>query len=124
MTETSGPAPLTTTRRTHGDVLIVEVTGEIDMDTAPQLQTELSDALRHAAGGVCVVDLTAVSYLGSAGLNALLSATQEAEQRHEPLRLVVDANRPVVRPIMVTGLSDVLSLYHSMDEALRAGRQP
>jgi anti-sigma B factor antagonist len=34
---------------------------------------------------------------------------------------VVDANCPVIRPIEVTGLDDVLRLYHSVDEAVKAG---
>jgi anti-sigma B factor antagonist len=66
------------------------------------------------------VDLTAVTFFGSAGLTALLAATRLSEARREPLRIVVDHNRPVIRPIMVTGLDDVLTLYHTVEEALAA----
>lgn len=32
---------------------------------------------------------------------------------------MVDANRPVIRPIQVTGLDTELALYHTVDEALK-----
>ncbi len=68
--------------------------------------------------------LTDVDFLNSAGLTALLDATWHADARPEPLRIVVDANRPVIRPIEVTGLDDVLALYHSVEEALNARQRP
>jgi anti-anti-sigma regulatory factor len=66
----------------------------------------------------CILDLTAVTFLGSAGLTALVEATRHSAA---PLRIVVDSNRPVIRPIEVTGLDDVLRLYHSVDEAVKTG---
>ncbi len=125
MTEQPGAAPqrpLVISQRRTGDVVIVTVAGEIDLSTAPDLHAALTVALRDAGAGGCVADLTAVTFLGSPGLTALLNATQEAEQRREPLRIVVDSNRPVIRPIEITGLDQVLRLYHSVDEALHADR--
>lgn len=113
-------AKLTLDQRRDDDTVIVVVAGEVDLDTAPRLRAAITAALADAGAGACVVDLTEVTFLGSAGLTALLDGTREAEHRQEPLRIVVDANRPVIRPIEITGLDDVLSLYHSVDEALRA----
>jgi anti-sigma B factor antagonist len=70
--------------------------------------------------GPGVLDLTAVTFLDSAGLTALLEATLHAEAHRERLRIVVDANRRVIRPIQVTDLDEVLTLYHTVDEALHA----
>jgi anti-sigma B factor antagonist len=42
-------------------------------------------------------------------------------QRHrgvDSLRIVVDNTRPVIRPIQLTGLDQVLSLYYSVADAL------
>ena len=115
------PELLTTGRRRVDGTLVVDVAGEVDLDTAPRLRAAIDAALAEAAGGACIVDLTTVSYLGSAGLTALVNATCEAEALREPLRIVVDANRPVIRPIELTGLDHLLSLFHSVDEALAAG---
>ncbi|MFI7681027.1 STAS domain-containing protein [Actinophytocola sp. NPDC049390] len=120
--DTDPHSRLAITRRTVRRTVLVEVTGEVDLDTAPDLQTALVIALREAGDGGCVADLTGVSFLGSAGLTALLNATQEAEQRREPLRIVVDSNRPVVRPIEITGLDQILRLYDSVEQALRPSR--
>jgi anti-sigma B factor antagonist len=98
-------------------ILVLKVTGEIDMETAPALCQAVIAGIDQARGEPCILDLTSVMFLGSAGLTALVQATRHAEQRREPLRIVVDHNRPVIRPIQVTGLDDVLSLYHSVNEA-------
>lgn len=106
------------TREVPG-ALILTVTGEIDVLTTPRLQVAVSKCLERA-DELLVVDLTGVSFLGSHGLAALVGAAQESAQGRNkaPLRLVVDSNRPVVRPLEVTGLDDVLALYHSVDDAL------
>jgi anti-sigma B factor antagonist len=102
-------------------LLVIAVAGEIDLETAPALHKAVTAGIERTRGEPCILDLTTVTFLGSAGLTALVEATSLAEARREPLRIVVDSNRPVIRPIHVTGLDDVLRLYHSVDEAVRAG---
>lgn len=116
------PPLLEINQRTVEGIVVVEVSGEIDLETAPALDTALRAALRDAGAGGCIADLTDVSFLGSIGLTTLLNATQAAERRREPLRIVVDSNRPVIRPIETTGLDEVLRLFHTIDEALRFHR--
>lgn len=101
----------------HGAV-VATVRGEVDTLTAPRLQAALDRVLRRAAGRRVVLDLLGVTFLGSAGLTALVVAARNAEKRHEPLRIVVDHHRPVVRPIQITDLDDVLLLCHTLDQAL------
>jgi anti-sigma B factor antagonist len=104
-------------------MLVIAIAGEIDLETAPALHKAVTAGIDQIRGEPCILDLSAVTFLGSAGLTALVDATRYAEARREPLRIVVDSNRPVIRPIQVTGLDDVLSLYHSVDEATQAGKQ-
>ena len=105
-------------QRTVDGAVIVEVVGELDQEVASALRAAVLDGLEQAAGTACVVDLTDVTYLGSSGLSALIAAARDASGRSEALRIVVDANRPVIRPIEITGVDKVLSLYHSVAEAL------
>ena len=116
------PEGLDIAERVVQGTLVVAVTGEIDVDTAPALREAVRAAIVRTAGEACVVDLTEVTFLGSAGLAALVTAARVAQARHEPLRIVVDSNRPVIRPIVVTGLDHLLAMYHSVEEALRADR--
>ncbi|MFD5249986.1 STAS domain-containing protein [Amycolatopsis sp. NPDC058340] len=124
----AGPAPVNPPSPDDMDVVsrqldghaLVTATGEVDVDTAPRLQAALDDS--H--GQACLLDLTRVSFLDSAGLAVLVTAHSHAEARREPLRVVVDSNSPVIRPIEITGLDVVLRLYHTVDEALDAANQP
>ncbi|WP_326950134.1 STAS domain-containing protein [Amycolatopsis sp. NBC_01307] len=102
---------------------VVTVTGEIDGETAAHLRTAVTTAIDSTSGDACVLDLTQVGFLDSAGLAALLAANTHADAHRKPLRIVVDSNSPVIRPIEVTGLDVVLRLYHTVGEALDAGNR-
>jgi anti-sigma B factor antagonist len=111
----------TDTRRVVQDqeAVVVTVAGEIDLLTVDRLRAAVSDGFDQLPqSAILVIDLTDVTFLGSPGLQALVDATRAARQRCEPLRIVVDHNRPVIRPIEVTGLDDVLALFYTVDEAL------
>lgn len=122
----TGPAPdwLNIAHRVVDETLVVVVSGEVDSDTAPTLRTAVTSGIDHTSVNPCILDLTKVTFLNPAGLTALLDAHTHAQARDEPLRIVVDGNRPVIRPIEITGLDTALNLYHSIDEALTSGHQP
>jgi anti-sigma B factor antagonist len=109
---------VTISREAVDDAVVVTVAGELDMLTTPRLRAAVSGALEEAKGAPVVLDLTRVTFLGSPGLAALVEAVRQAERRGGPLRIVVDNARPVIRPIELTGLDDVLALYGTVDAAL------
>lgn len=98
------------------DVLILTVEGDVDGLTAPRLAAAISNAYRVLAGRPLVLDLTKVQFLGSTGLRTL----REGAKGPGPLRVVVDQARPVIRPIEIVGLDQILALYHTVAEALAA----
>ncbi len=114
------PGLLDITRQLVEGVAVVVASGEVDLVTAPILREAVLTALDDDTGRPCILDLTAVTFLDSTGLTALVQATGHAQARREPLRIVVDSNRPVIRPIQLTGLDEALALYHSVTEALNA----
>jgi anti-sigma B factor antagonist len=97
---------------------IVTAEGVVDMMTAPRLRAALIDCVDRKPKAI-IVDLAAVTMFGSHGLSVLAFAKDQAQHHDEPFRVVVDANRPVIRPIQLTGLDRVLALYHSLPDALR-----
>jgi anti-sigma B factor antagonist len=105
------------------DILILMVEGDVDGLTAPRLTSAVSDAFRALAGRPLVLDLTKVKFLGSTGLRLLRDSAYEAvhHQGLQPLRVVVDQARPVIRPIEIVGLDQILALYHTVDDAIAAG---
>jgi anti-sigma B factor antagonist len=111
---------LTVTQRMLEGAVVVAVVGEVDTLTAPRLRAALDGALRSAAARRVVVDLLGVTFLGSAGLEALVQSARQAGQRREPLRIVVDEHQPVLLPIQITDLDEVLTLCYGLAEALTA----
>lgn len=100
----------------HDQAWVLAVVGDLDMVTAPLLSRDLASALARASGPV-VVDLSEVSFLGSAGLAVLLDAHQRA--RSNTTLRVVATQRVVLRPIQITGMDAVLAVYPSRADALR-----
>ncbi|MFQ6392996.1 STAS domain-containing protein [Nocardia sp. KC 131] len=102
--------------RSVGSATVITVSGEVDVASAPRLQTAIEDALRGNPV-LLVLDLSSVGFLGSAGLSVLLMASESARQ--DGLRVVVSDQ--VRRPIEVTGLDKLLVLFDTLDGALAAG---
>lgn len=105
------------------DMLLLTVEGDIDGLTAPRLSSAVAGAFRALRGRTLVLDLTHVRFLGSIGLRMLKDSAREAVHHDglQPLRIVVDHTRPVIRPIEITGLDQILALYHTVEDAIAAG---
>jgi len=107
----------------RSDALILHVEGDVDGLTAPRLTAAVTEAFDRLDGRLLVVDLAEVSFFGSTGLRTLRESAAEAV-RHRglgQLRVVVDQNRPVIRPIEIVGLDQVLALFHSVADAVGTG---
>ena len=81
------------------------VTGEIDLATAPDFRRALDAAARtHPA---IEIDLRGVTYLDSAGVDALFAYAT----RHR-IRLTIGDNRTLATVIRVSGLAQVLTIQN------------
>ncbi|GAB2772103.1 STAS domain-containing protein [Amycolatopsis magusensis] len=113
-----GGSALTVRTERQGATVILVLTGEIDLLTAPRMREAGAEALREGPAAL-VLDLTDVSFLASAGLEALVEL-QEKTGGTAPLR-VVAGNSATLRPLEITGLTEVLAVYPSLAEALAVG---
>jgi anti-sigma B factor antagonist len=109
---------MTTERADRDGCLVLVVRGEVDLSTGDRLAETAGEVLRGAGGRPVVLDLLAVDFLSSSGLGVLVSLNDQARALSTTLRVVVDADRPVMRPIRTMGLEDVLSIYGAVDEAV------
>lgn len=96
-----------------GSRVVVEVTGQVDLATAPQLATTLAQAQTDGVDQL-VVDLTAVDFLDSAGVRVLVVAAQQAAQANVRLS-VRGAQDMVARVLEITGVSDYLNVVPEAD---------
>jgi anti-sigma B factor antagonist len=88
------------------------------MLTAGEPERQLNGVCSHARPATAVVlDLSAVSFLATAGLGVLACAQQDCERQGRALR-VVATQRAVPRPITLTGLDRVLETTASIEDAL------
>jgi anti-sigma B factor antagonist len=117
----SEPDPITTSVAHRDGVSVVSVGGEIDLSTAQAFEAVIADALAEDPPAL-VIELSGVSFMASVGLR-VLAATREKVGKALPLAVVADG--PAAgRPIKLTGLDNIISLYPTLDQALTALRQP
>jgi anti-sigma B factor antagonist len=99
----------------HGDAVVLRVAGELDLLTTPTLTQACSQQLRNRPP-VLVIDLSGVTFLASVGMSAIVAAHEEGGE-HTKVR-VVGSSRDTLRPIHVTGLDTLLSVYSELSAAL------
>ena len=87
----------------HEDRMLVRLRGELDIVTAPMLESALDRANREI-----VVDLEDLEFLDAKGLGTLAQASARAE-RHGDRLVVVNADSFAQRVFEVTGLDHLLS---------------
>ena len=80
------------TSRIGSDSYAIAVTGELDLHSAPQVQTRLAEVIEGGARSV-VVDMMGVSFLDSAGLGVLLSASKSLRSSGGELVVAADDRR-------------------------------
>jgi anti-sigma B factor antagonist len=91
-----------------GSPLVVEIRGEIDIQSAPGLRDELLRVIRRC-GPRLDLDLAGVTFMDCAGLNVLLATRRRALLEEGSVR-VVRASPRVRRVISLLGLERVFVL--------------
>jgi anti-sigma B factor antagonist len=98
-----------------GTTMIVSASGAIDALTAPALRDAIASVLDDDPRAL-VIDLTRVDFLGSVGLEILVT-TRQAVAETTPVIVVADG--PITRrPIELTGVDEFLTLFPTLATAL------
>jgi anti-sigma B factor antagonist len=112
-----GAGGAVTVERDGGSVVVLRVTGALDLALAPKLRQQVERAVR-ARPRLLVVDLGELGFLASAGMAELLRAHRG---RTGPTQVrIVARGRTVLRPLELTRLVDELRIYPTLDAALEA----
>ena len=94
--ETIGPS---------GDCAVLQVTGEIDVYTAPILHERIRDLAAKGAVHI-IADLSRVDFLDSTGLGVLVGGLKRLREHDGSLTPVISTTR-ILRILEVTGLTTV-----------------
>ena len=95
---------------------VVTVAGEVDMLTAPVLRQRLEEHFAADQTPI-IMDLSQVEFFGSNALAVLVDTHQRATAEGRTFVLIAET-RIVRRPLEVTELAKVLSVYDDLDHAL------
>ena len=104
---------VTVTSRTSGARTVVQVTGEIDVYTAPLLREELA-SLIDAEHRDVVVDLTGVGFMDSTGLGVLVGALKKVRTLGGDLQLVISSEK-VLKVFRITALTRVFTIHETLE---------
>jgi anti-sigma B factor antagonist len=97
-----------------GTTELVRLTGEIDLANAPLIGREI---VSHVRGdGAVLIDLTAVSFLDSAGVRLLDALVGDLDDHGRPIRLVVGETGAVRMTLQLCAFRDDL-LATDLDRA-------
>jgi anti-sigma B factor antagonist len=113
----SGSDGITISVSDQDGITVLAVGGDVDVATVGTLDTAIADALAHQPAAL-VVDMTSVDFLASAGLQALV-ATQQKIGAGGGFAVVADGPA-TSRPIQLTGLDQIFSLYPTLADATAA----
>ncbi|MGW3999678.1 STAS domain-containing protein [Amycolatopsis sp. NPDC004772] len=110
-----GTSTLTVRVRTVPEAVVVAAAGDLDLGTAPVLRARARAALAGRPGAL-IVDLAAITFCGSAGLQVIAELAGETAAADLPFALVADG-RPVLRSLQVTRMDSTLALHPTVDGA-------
>jgi anti-anti-sigma factor len=100
----------------------ISVRGELDLNTAPDLEGPLNEALESDEGSV-LIDLSECEFIDSTGIALIVRAWQRLESGENGRALVICTHNDQVRRVLeITGLELSIPVHATRDEALAAIR--
>jgi anti-sigma B factor antagonist len=96
-------------------ITLITISGELDLPAERRLRPDLTEAVGDRSREI-VVDLRDVTFIDSCGLALLVHAHQQLQRQGRALACVAQEG-PVPRMLEAAGLSDILRLFGSVDEA-------
>jgi anti-sigma B factor antagonist len=106
-----------------GGVLVFAVKGELDLNTAPELDRPLEEALSGADDASVLIDLSGCEFIDSTGIALIVRAWQRVDRNaggEGSGRLAICcSNDQVERLLKITGVESSISMHGNRDSALK-----
>jgi anti-sigma B factor antagonist len=111
------------TRTLENGMPLIELEGEVDVYTAPQLKQQMIQLL-EAGTKQMAVDLTKVEYLDSTALGVLIGGLKRMRERDGNLALICPSPR-IRRVFEITGLDKIFDIFSTESDLLKemAGKE-
>jgi anti-sigma B factor antagonist len=103
---------------TGDGIVVIRSEGRLNMASAPQLRSVVSESAAAGQSRI-VVDLSAITFMDSSGLGALIGGLKTARQAGGDLRIAAPTEQ-VATVLALTNLDRVLRPFASVEDALDA----
>lgn len=105
----------------EGGIRVLTVRGELDMNTAPELEQELESVLAGHASSI-VLDLCECEFIDSTGIALIVRTWQRLDRgaggEGEGRVVLCSHNHQVRRLLKITGVENSISMHEQRDSAL------
>lgn len=106
-------------KKYSGNILVVEVIGELDHHTASTLKTEIEGELKKGVVRNIVLNLSGLNFMDSSGLGVLLGRYKELSKWQG--KMLVYGLQPVVdKMFRLSGLNRLIPVHRDLESCLRA----
>lgn len=102
-------------KTTQESVPVLELTGEVDVYTAPQVKSHLIDLVNENQFKI-VVDLNNVDFMDSSGLGVLVGGLKRVKP-HEGVIAIACQKEKILKIFRITGLDKVFPIYDDQQAA-------
>lgn len=118
MAELKTTSDLIPAARTEGGAVVVSVRGEIDLQSSPELRTELLDLLAKHSPNRVVLNLTQVPYMDSSAIAVLVEMLQKV--RKTGGKVYLSNLQPRVKGLLeIARLGTIFGIVNEEAEALK-----
>ncbi|MGH2891979.1 MAG: STAS domain-containing protein [Solirubrobacteraceae bacterium] len=101
----------------HDRLVVVRLTGEIDLSNADGIEGAIAEATpNHAL--TLILDVSALGYLDSAGIHLIYKLREKLRARGQSLRLVIPADSPANDALRLAGVSRNVDTAETLEAAM------
>jgi anti-anti-sigma factor len=120
------PTPFAaTTAQLDDGVRIVSVQGELDLSTAPELETQLEEIVSSGDASL-LIDLSSCEFIDSTGIALIVRAWQRLDRTADGEgngKVVISSDNEQVRRVLdITGLELSIPIHSTREQGLEALR--
>jgi len=106
------------TKRTKDDVVILDISGEIDLYNAPEIKDIINSLIEEKKFNV-IINLEKVTYIDSSGIGALISSLSNLKKYQGGLK-IINVFASVRKVFELTKLTSFFEIYDSEDTAIES----
>lgn len=102
---------------TKGNMLIVELSGELDHHSAEEVRVKIDDRIDRANIQKVIFDFSSVSFMDSSGIGVIIGRYKRVSLRDGKVAIAA-VNKSIKRIFDLSGIFKIINVYSSVNEAI------